>query len=1230
MSRQQPFPTPRRANNPPPVAYDGRFDNTMPLAVGNRAPSRPMTPSSSTGSASGFASPARPARSERRPRHASQYSISSISSRDLPFDGASSSYNSAGPSRSQETFSNGSYEDQQTSPVALKALTAFQQAGAQRKRAMTNGTVEREKERERELEEEAQRQKRIRDKVPGRRVNGRTKAVGNIDSVLDRIEDDWAFVADPDFNPVDLALQLLDSSTSGKDVNSFRQTKVMLSKALKGSVDKHYQAFAAALPHHSQVLNHLDATQSQVVEARTALQEAKDALGTKRSDLIQLSIRGQTIEEMLGLLDEIEHLKSVPDSLESLMSEKRLLQAAGLLVRSLKTIRKPEMLEIGAVSDLRSYLISQETSLRDILIDELHSHLFLKSFWCENRWAGYTPNCMTLPEVEYDKEAPSMSEESPSLSSSSCPPRLKKFLNDLATKPNESLLETNEVEIKSSSIQARSFSVASFSSLINRDNVYNPERDSFSYLETLLESLAVLGKLGSALDIVSQRLPTEIYSLVDQTVDEIHERAELSQRATFYASSIQGRPSSVYVFTNEIGMGDMSSSVTASSLRLAALESMERQVDHEVLRDLFWTLYSKLDAVTQGLRVVYEVSNRIGSRRDFKDTSGAKPGNLFPLAEIWLPIQSEVRTLLNDYLSDEEKGMTAGRNPISSINEILRESKFFRDRGKQVYRFSDTDTKVTGRSLRAHEDELNHILRDTVPGLVQGALETAVQTMLSNLGTDERLLGAEHHRLLIRPDAFHVSVLFQPTLVFLNRVAEVLPSGLESTRASTELLDDFVLNVYLPQLEEKSSLLFHHIVTGHDAFLVDPSSLKLSSQPLLKACTQLMALINSLCAMLRSTPFHRESYSRLILSVIIQFYQRCSDRFQDVVSRNSQDLTDVRLLVSARWAQREDLTTCLSKLMKEEIDESRTSEICEQEMRIELRIPESSEITREDLLGSVHDISFLGSLYHSITWFVEQLRGLRSSSDEDIRSPGSAVSPVFPPLPLQPETGDLRLPLSREMGDRFGALILTYEQLAQAILFTIRIDIRCRAIYFLTSAMRHGNYRIDQEDSEPDPHIIDLNSELGQADDCLSSTLPEKERLFSFVGLESLMEELLISNARYIRFANIHGIRKILRNIIAIRQSLKMLSSWSSTSDFERAREFFGLYSLGPQALLENIKREKKFTFEEYQAMLSLQCGVDQSIGQNGTNQGSDRNYSMYVIELHGLDLEHSTTEPAS
>jgi exocyst complex component 4 len=137
-----------------------------------------------------------------------------------------------------------------------------------------------------------------------------------------------------------------------------------------------------------------------------------------------------------------------------------------------------------------------------------------------------------------------------------------------------------------------------------------------------------------------------------------------------------------------------------------------------------------------------------------------------------------------------------------------------------VFRFADTDMKFTNKALRQHEDELTRVLKDTMPGLVQGVSENAVQATLSNVGTDDRLLGAgHHHRLLIKPDAFHVSILFQPTLAFLDRVAEVLPSGVESARSSSAVLDEFVLKVYLPQLEEKVSELFHQAVTGMRSFL---------------------------------------------------------------------------------------------------------------------------------------------------------------------------------------------------------------------------------------------------------------------------------------------------------------------------------------------------------------------------------------------------------------------------
>jgi exocyst complex component 4 len=102
-----------------------------------------------------------------------------------------------------------------------------------------------------------------------------------------------------------------------------------------------------------------------------------------------------------------------------------------------------------------------------------------------------------------------------------------------------------------------------------------------------------------------------------------------------------------------------------------------------------------------------------------------------------------------------------------------------------------------------------------MPGLVQSLSENMVQSALSTVGSDERVLGAgQHHRLLIKPDAFHVSVLFQPTLAFLGMIADILPDGMESARSASEVLDEFVLKVYLPQLEEKISLLFHQAVSS--------------------------------------------------------------------------------------------------------------------------------------------------------------------------------------------------------------------------------------------------------------------------------------------------------------------------------------------------------------------------------------------------------------------------------
>lgn len=92
------------------------------------------------------------------------------------------------------------------------------------------------------------------------------------------------------------------------------------------------------------------------------------------------------------MLDTIEKLQLMPERLETQISEKRFLTAVDILQDALRMIRKTDMEKIGALSDLRIYLSNQEVSLTDILIEELHSHLYLKSPYCEDRWKEYAQN----------------------------------------------------------------------------------------------------------------------------------------------------------------------------------------------------------------------------------------------------------------------------------------------------------------------------------------------------------------------------------------------------------------------------------------------------------------------------------------------------------------------------------------------------------------------------------------------------------------------------------------------------------------------------------------------------------------------------------------------------------------------------------------------------------------------------------------------------------------------
>jgi exocyst complex component 4 len=140
----------------------------------------------------------------------------------------------------------------------------------------------------------------------------------------------------------------------------------------------------------------------------------------------------------------------------------------------------------------------------------------------------------------------------------------------------------------------------------------HPESDSFSYIKQIVLALHSLSQVNRAMDTLTQRLPLEVYQLVDKTILEVKSRHSVELR-----------------------------NLRSKQRDLPSLErSSESTGDSEVLADLLWTLYSKLAAVLSGHRIVHDCVLAIV--KEFKNRENLKDTPEFNYIEVWKPIQSEV------------------------------------------------------------------------------------------------------------------------------------------------------------------------------------------------------------------------------------------------------------------------------------------------------------------------------------------------------------------------------------------------------------------------------------------------------------------------------------------------------------------------------------------------------------------------------------------------------------
>ncbi|CAH1761821.1 7912_t:CDS:10 [Entrophospora sp. SA101] len=1022
-------------------------------------------------------------------------------------------------------------------------------------------------------------------------------------AVMKQINNSWEFMIDEDFNPVPLSLQLLDASSLGRDYDAFQRIKSNLDNALQAIVNEYYQGFNSSIGTFGGVINNISDSQERVKEMKSNLKASKEILLSKRSDLLQLWFRSQQYKEMIRILDLIEDFKETPSRLEVLLREKHFLTASRMLLDSIRVMEKKEMAGVGALSDLRRYLKAQQTSLHELLIEELHNHLYLKSSYCDSRWVQYTIDQITLPSppMEWDMTTKET--------------RKANYMTNVRNKKNLQVNTSTPSNVpfspKSPKAVFTTMNLNDEDDMIKENLDINPETDSFYYMEILLESLAVLGKLPQVLEKITQRIPVELYQLVDKTVAEVEAR---------YVDIIKTHNTKRFDITD-----------------LYTLESSENDVQMEILKDLLWTLYSKFYAVLQGHRFALEVVERISKRpSNNKTTEESQIIKVYPFIEIWKPVQNEVRSLLREYITDDEKESVSMTTPEASMQDLIKDKKA-RDATKQIFRFSDVDAKSFLELDKEYENNVTKSLKQSLPEIFskkdvdERQLSVFVVDRFANNNSNMMSAG---HRLVVRPDAFNISVLFKPTLEFLEKVKTIIPNSTSESSSTdfTAFLDDFVFNVFLPQIGDKIFELFHKVTTDTEAFQEDPNYKTYSPLPVVK-----VSVYNkNLCGLLQTMKKNNEEFNSMIITLCTQYYVKCFEYFQAIVSKSSPSPNDAgnemserrassmanQQGLSATWVQHEHVSEILYQYPYAFDDSVRTNQkrkaLCDKETEIELRLKKNRQIRLSELIMDSKKLKALANMYHSLRWLVAkiwELRGQVSKANLDDRSLAkinrrwSSLNDAIGVNGGEKDDDKAVLPLTGEME---------------------KVELRCHALHFLDLATREGNYQLDYEAYEPDPYVIELNSDIVKFDESIASCLSAREHKFIFEGLDSLMQNVLINNATFLRNLNSNGVSKMTRNILALQQNLKNIVEVPKEISLDKSRIYYELYNIGPTKMLEQIKKnEPIFTFEEYKLLLEVFYKIDpneviSSTSNRGDGPSSNRRlYNENLLELNELMLDY-------
>ncbi|KAJ2038368.1 exocyst subunit [Coemansia sp. S3946] len=950
-----------------------------------------------------------------------------------------------------------------------------------------------------------------------------------------------------DFNPVSLALQMMDSSSLGKSYEEFCYYYNQLNESLDGIVNEYYGGFNDSILTFSGLHDKIQGASGSVNHVKNNLQKVRRMILEERGSLDQLYTKSNQLGAIVSILNRFEEVKRLPDELAGYAREKKFLTAASKLVQDMQFVFDPELNPIEALSGLRQQLEKEKGDLLRLIIDELHNHIYLKSPYCERKMG-----------IEGEDEDGDIGGGGPAAGigadeGGTGQKSLARGADGLGRRKAKGARKTKRV--------------------LDDGDQNNPEADSFSYVEMLIESLVALDNTNEAMQEVKSSINLELGRLIDGVVNEVEER----NKALIYKSKAADQQDDV----------------------------LAQDTDREVLFDFTRILFARLETVLEYHDYVLDVVNSLDRRERYSLSPTANASNdrtrrtrPYTIGDVWSAIKAEVLVLLKDYLIPAETqaiditpsaGGSAGAKP--GTRDLFH-----------IERIGEVSDAV--EALYAQIDSQ---FQDLTVSVSSKKRDTSAPAVIDEYADHQHSL---RHKLLVESNIEHAPVMLNMALSFTKRVAPLLGSAVNSSPSALspsvrrsmagemtsmlnptspsqglstsdldadEYLQAFFKKVFLPRTEAYAMQLFDAVTSASDAFDIDLNTY-FNGRPIFRSAAAIVPLLHSFGHLLNDLHSFRGENWGILLQLSTKYYEKCWALFRDTIRS-----PDNQVYTSAKWSETPDMLQLFGRKLKQA--GSRTPSDLGADMDKEIRLEEALKTERSlhltELIFDVKRLVCAAQLHQTLEWLLVQLNKVAADRAKVLSSYDSTTAAAL---------------LKRHEADKV-KVVSRYHTLSTQCLMTLRIEVRAHCTYYLDLATREGSYNLDTDAVEPDQYIQALNADISTIEEKMESCLPADRLNLVFGGISVLMAHILIANTRYIRHFNDAGNRKMVRNILALQQNLTNIAL-PEESGLDKARRFYEMYDLGADGILKHIAEHgASFSFDNYRRVLDF---IYNGSGQTG------------------------------